>query len=126
VTAASAPRRPAAKANRFMRPSCHGSASFRVVASIMSCRPQESPRKSAKDVIGRPHDNLFTIIMKNGRTGFWGTSIAPRTAVGGTGPMKCRERLGGLLKFYNREAASPRGRIEWLHTTGKRVARSLS
>jgi hypothetical protein len=48
-----------------------------------------------------------------------------RTAVGGTGPMKCRERLGGLLKFYNREAASPRGRIELSHTTGKRVARSL-
>jgi hypothetical protein len=23
----------------------------------------------------------------------------------GTGPLKCRERLGGVLKFYYREAA---------------------
>jgi transposase InsO family protein len=31
--------------------------------------------------------------------------IAPMTTVIGTGQMKCRERLGGLLKFYYREAA---------------------
>jgi hypothetical protein len=31
--------------------------------------------------------------------------IAPTTAVIGTGPIECRERLGGLLKFYYREAA---------------------
>jgi len=31
--------------------------------------------------------------------------IAPRTAAIGTGPITCRERLGGLLKFYDREAA---------------------
>ena len=31
--------------------------------------------------------------------------IAPKTTVIGTGQMKCRERLGGLLKFYYREAA---------------------
>jgi len=31
--------------------------------------------------------------------------IAPTTTVIGTGQMKCRERLGGLLKFYYREAA---------------------
>jgi hypothetical protein len=31
--------------------------------------------------------------------------IAPTTAVIGTGQVKCRERLGGLLKFYYREAA---------------------
>jgi transposase InsO family protein len=31
--------------------------------------------------------------------------IAPHTTVIGIGPMKCRERLGGLLKFYYREAA---------------------
>jgi transposase InsO family protein len=31
--------------------------------------------------------------------------IAPQTTKIGTGPMKCRERLGGLLKFYYREAA---------------------
>ena len=31
--------------------------------------------------------------------------LAPTTTVIGTGQMKCRERLGGLLKFYYREAA---------------------
>jgi transposase InsO family protein len=31
--------------------------------------------------------------------------IAPRTTVIGTGPITCHERLGGLLKFYDREAA---------------------
>ena len=31
--------------------------------------------------------------------------IAPTTTVIRTGQMKCRERLGGLLKFYYREAA---------------------
>ena len=31
--------------------------------------------------------------------------IAPRTTAIGTGQMQCRERLGGLLKFYYREAA---------------------
>ena len=31
--------------------------------------------------------------------------IAPTTTVIGTGPVTCRERLGGVLKFYYREAA---------------------
>jgi transposase InsO family protein len=31
--------------------------------------------------------------------------IAPTTTAIGTGPITCRERLGGLLKFYDREAA---------------------
>jgi hypothetical protein len=31
--------------------------------------------------------------------------ITPKTTVIGTGQMKVRERLGGLLKFYYREAA---------------------
>jgi len=31
--------------------------------------------------------------------------IASTTTVIGTGPIKCRERLGGLLKFYYRQAA---------------------
>jgi transposase InsO family protein len=32
-------------------------------------------------------------------------AIAPRAKVIGTGPIKCRERLGSVLKFYYREAA---------------------
>jgi putative transposase len=31
--------------------------------------------------------------------------IAPKTALRGPGPRRCRERLGGVLKFYYREAA---------------------
>jgi transposase InsO family protein len=31
--------------------------------------------------------------------------IAPATTVTGTGPNACRDRLGGLLKFYDRQAA---------------------
>jgi transposase InsO family protein len=31
--------------------------------------------------------------------------IAPTTPVIGTGQIKCRERLGGVLTFYGREAA---------------------
>jgi hypothetical protein len=44
--------------------------------------------------------------MKNGRTRCLGNErIAPKTTVIGTGPIECRERLGGLLRFYYREAA---------------------
>jgi hypothetical protein len=31
--------------------------------------------------------------------------IAPTTTSVGTGPVTCRARLGGVLKFYDREAA---------------------
>jgi putative transposase len=31
--------------------------------------------------------------------------ITPKTTSVGTGPVTCRARLGGLLKFYDREAA---------------------
>jgi transposase InsO family protein len=31
--------------------------------------------------------------------------LAPRTTAIGTGPVRCRERLGGVLKFYDSEAA---------------------
>ena len=31
--------------------------------------------------------------------------IAPKTTSLGPGPVRCRERLGGVLKFYYREAA---------------------
>jgi hypothetical protein len=41
----------------------------------------------------RPHEGLGNEL------------IPPQTTVIGTGEKKCRERLGGLLKFYYREAA---------------------
>jgi hypothetical protein len=31
--------------------------------------------------------------------------IAPKTALRGSGPLRCRERLGGVLKFYDRQTA---------------------
>jgi len=32
--------------------------------------------------------------------------LVPRTTErGGEGPMRCRERLGGLLRYYHRDAA---------------------
>ena len=37
--------------------------------------------------------------------GLGNTLIAPKTTTIGQGPVRCRERLGGLLKFYYREAA---------------------
>ena len=41
----------------------------------------------------RPHQGLGNIL------------IAPKTPSLGAGPVRCRTRLGGLLKFYHREAA---------------------
>src|SRR5262249_36645437 len=41
----------------------------------------------------RPHEGLANEL------------IAPTTPVIATGPIACRERLGGLLKFYDRDAA---------------------
>ena len=49
---------------------------------------------------------LSICIMRSGRTKVWATSfIASKTTSIGTDPVKCRARLGGLLKFYYREAA---------------------
>jgi hypothetical protein len=42
---------------------------------------------------GRPHQGLGNEL------------IAPKTTSIGTGPVMCHARLGGVLKFYYREAA---------------------
>ena len=58
--------------------------------------------------IGR---NAAFTFDRNPRSGWAGTRslgnelIAPQTALTGTGPVTCRERLGGVLKFYHRDAA---------------------
>jgi putative transposase len=41
----------------------------------------------------RPHQGLRNAL------------IAPQTASVGRGPVRCRERLGGVLKYYYRAAA---------------------
>ena len=43
--------------------------------------------------------------MRSGRTRASATNIPPPAKVIGTGPLKCRERLGGVLTFYYREVA---------------------
>ncbi len=43
--------------------------------------------------------------------------IAPKTTAIGTGPITCRERLGGLLKFYDREDRVGAS-AEFSHRTG--------
>jgi putative transposase len=45
------------------------------------------------------------LVAKKYDKGLGNTLIVPTTAVIGTGQVKCRERLGGLLRFYYREAA---------------------
>jgi len=53
-----------------------------------------------------PSERLSSILMRSGRTrGLGNTLIAPKTTSIGTGPVTCRARLGGVLKFYYREAA---------------------
>jgi transposase InsO family protein len=37
--------------------------------------------------------------------GFGNERIAAQTTLIGTGPVRCRKRLGGVLKFYYRAAA---------------------
>jgi integrase-like protein len=44
--------------------------------------------------------------------------IAPKTTSIGTGPVMCRARLGGVLKFYDREADSQAQWAEFSHTAG--------
>ena len=61
---------------------------------------------SAKRISGRPSENSSTITITNGHTeGLGNELIAPETMVIGTCQTECRERLGGLLKFYYRQAA---------------------
>ncbi len=44
--------------------------------------------------------------MKSSRPGLGNELILPKTTSIGTGPVMCRARLGGVLKFYYyREAA---------------------
>ena len=43
--------------------------------------------------------------MKNGRTRGLGNELIAKTTLIGTGEIQSCERLGGLLKFYYREAA---------------------
>jgi transposase InsO family protein len=58
-------------------------------------------------LLGEPHLRAFMHHYHEARPhqGLGNELIARQTTVIGTGPIKCRERLGGLLKFYYRQAA---------------------
>jgi putative transposase len=57
---------------------------------------------SAKGTSGRPYERYHE---ERPHQGLGNELIAPKTTSIGTDPVKCRARLGGLLKFYYREAA---------------------
>ena len=66
-------------------------------------------RAAIKEFVRRCHE-------ERRQHGLGNEFIAPQATKNGTGPMKCCERLGGLLKFYY---PRPRGRsIELSHRTG--------
>ena len=56
-------------------------------------------RQARADPVARPHDETRLEVQ-----GLGNELIAPTVSVG-TGPVTCRARLGGVLKFYDREAA---------------------
>ena len=58
-------------------------------------------------LLGEPHlrASIRAYHEERPHQGLGNELITPKTTVIGAGPIKCRERLGGLLKFYYREAA---------------------
>jgi hypothetical protein len=61
-------------------------------------------RAAAREFVHHYHDH-----EKRPHQGLGSELIAPQTQLIHTGPVKCRERLGSMLKFYYREAAQPHG-----------------
>ena len=56
-----------------------------------------------------PYERLSITIMRNGpHQGLGNECIAPPTILIGTSPVRCRERLGGVLKFTT---AQPRNAV---------------
>ena len=104
-------RRPAAGQWReALAPACAESEFERVCRAICRIRqvrvlgPNRATRRERTS--GPPSARSWITIMRNGRTKVWATSSSrPRQRRLGHGPVRCRERLGGVLKFYYREAA---------------------
>jgi len=83
----------------------------RIARRIASDQPGVNPIVSGRDIGEARHLRLAvdeSVRHYHGERphqGLGNEFIAPQTTTIGTGPMKGRERLGGLLKFYYREAA---------------------
>src|SRR5215475_2708378 len=60
---------------------------------------------SARRTCGLPFEFVDHYHEERPHQGLGNELIAPQAKGIGTGPLKCRERLGGVLKFYYREAA---------------------
>jgi len=55
---------------------------------------------------GTPCANSWSIIIERNHQGLGNALIVPtKTTHEITGPVQCRQRLGGLLNYYYREAA---------------------
>jgi transposase InsO family protein len=71
------------------------------------------PRECLDQVIPLGADHLRRVVheyathfnAERPRQGLGNRLIEPTSAANGDGPILCRERLGGLLRFYHREAA---------------------
>ena len=81
-------------------------------AAVVSSRCQERrPCLERVVLLGEPHLRAAVRAFmdhyheERPHQGLGNKLIAPKTTLIGTGPIKCRERLGGLLRFYYREAA---------------------
>jgi hypothetical protein len=83
-----------------------------IIPMTTTLRPQQRYDHRLRDLV-RPTGDV-TIATDQGSRGAGDAGsqgamgnelIAPKTTLIGTGPVRCRARLGGLLKFYHREAA---------------------
>jgi hypothetical protein len=68
------------------------------------CAEEPRPRSRPQHDQGYFKDHGIEPAPERGTKRPW-KLIAPQAKVIGTGLLKCRERLGGVLKFYYREAA---------------------
>ena len=78
--------------------------------SVASSRDGPTPRREPSfGVEPRPRQPLRICLKPmcayGYHQGLGNECIAPTTTSIGTGPIRCRERLGGVLKFYYRAAA---------------------
>jgi hypothetical protein len=80
----------------------------RVTAMLVTPANHNGPADLSQERAWRPPHATVEPGAKSGRSSFCtlrGQLIEPTANAVGTGPIICRERLGGLLRFYHRKAA---------------------
>ena len=73
-----------------------------VFLGVIACRQPTGIRPGEKV---SAYKRLAVQLPADVRLKLQAAAIAPTTTSIGTGPVTCRARLGGVLKFYYREAA---------------------